>query len=110
MPLSHDMGSRNAERVRSRSNWVNEIGKILRLLRNKLSETIEAWQAFKRQAYSYFLSEDGIATTSSRLDGSLASIDAVFSDLRAVLSNLEAQAKIVDEIRLSVSELWINSN
>lgn len=81
---------------------MNEIGKILTVWRNKLSETIEAWQSFIRQGHGCFY-EDGGPPTQPSLARSLTTIDKVFSDLRVVLSNLEAQAKIVHENRLSVS-------
>jgi hypothetical protein len=60
---------------------------LLRLLRNRLSDTVAAWDEFRRGEIGYF--NDGESTAVlSPLKDSIGAVNKAFSDLKEVLRKL----------------------
>lgn len=62
---------------------------LLTQLISGLSETVQAWQEFRRTDIGYFLYDGEIPTASSSLKPSLVAVDKEFSKLRLRLWKLE---------------------
>lgn len=66
---------------------------LLRQLISPLSDTVEAWDEFRREEIGYFLYDGEYPTASSSLKPSAAAVKKTFSDLNAILRKLEALRK-----------------
>ena len=63
--------------------------KVLRRLKSRLSDTVDAWDKFQRKQIGYFLLDDSFPTSSSPLKSSVSAVDDVFLDLKGFLKKLQ---------------------
>jgi hypothetical protein len=63
--------------------------RLLRRLKSRLSDTVDAWDKFQRKEIGYFLLDDSSATSSSPLESSVSAVDDVFLDLKGFLKKLQ---------------------
>jgi hypothetical protein len=85
--LSKDPKIRKA--VREFCEWNRKVVKLLRQLIRVLSNTIEAWDEFKRKKIGYFLYDGESAMFSTSLRPSLMAIDTTFWELKVLQKTLE---------------------
>jgi hypothetical protein len=67
--------------------------KLLRRLINNLSETVGAWDKFKRKGVWLFLCDSESANTPSSLKPTIGAAEEIFEDLRSLLEKLRDLAK-----------------
>jgi hypothetical protein len=62
---------------------------FLRQLKGRLSETIDAWDRFKRKDLGYFIIQDDSQTSLSALKSSIDVVDDSFLDLKCILKRIK---------------------
>ncbi|PMD47172.1 hypothetical protein L207DRAFT_627873 [Hyaloscypha variabilis F] len=85
IPKSSNDASRQA--ARNYSDWCTQMVALLRRLRNRLSDTVAAWDEFRGGEIGYF--NDGESTAVfSPLKNSMGDVNKAFSDLKEILRKL----------------------
>lgn len=76
--------------------WNAQMVALLTQLAGSLSETVAAWDEFRRTEIEYFLYDEKPQTASSSLNPSVAAVNKTFSKLRLRLRKLEGLGKELD--------------
>jgi hypothetical protein len=74
------------QEVRGFSIWNAQMVTLLRRLIRRLSDTVGAWDKFRRKEIWYFLD----STASAYLEPSVDAVDTTFSELKDILRMLQA--------------------
>lgn len=85
--LSNDAKAR--KEARDSSLWGGRMIGLLRLLIGGLTDTINAWDEFRRRDMEYFLYDGDVLTQSTLLHSSVSAVDKAFSDLRSLRQKLK---------------------
>jgi hypothetical protein len=92
--LSNDEETR--QKLKNFSNWSAQMVKLLTKLISCLSDTVCAWDQFRKTEIEHFVYDEGYPTTpttSSPLKASVAAVDKAYSDLNGVLRKLQKLEK-----------------
>jgi hypothetical protein len=81
------------QKVRDFSSWSSKMGKLLTKFISRLSDTIHAWDQFRKNEIGHFLYDEEHPTNSPQLKASVAAVDKAYSDLNGFLSKLQKLEK-----------------
>jgi hypothetical protein len=88
--LSNDPKTRQElGELREFNIWCNQMVRLLGQLISRLSDTIGAWDEFRRSDIGFFLYDGKSRTASSSLKSSVSAVDKAFSDLKGLLRRLQ---------------------
>ncbi|KAE9363248.1 hypothetical protein N431DRAFT_357282 [Stipitochalara longipes BDJ] len=109
-PLEFDH-AKTRQAVLDVTAWNREMVKLLRRLRSRLEDTVNAWDRFQKAEVGYFLFDDDSPTASTSLRDMTSSVDTIFWDLKEILKKLESlQAELCQDSPQGLNAHYTHGN